>query len=416
MLAPGVKAAKMLGMNPAPLPKSSSLATPPAPSAADMARARVEVVPLSQARSTQSKMDWDRFESGKHPPPLLQNYADRPVAVRREDGEYLIFDGHHRSAKAMHNGTPEMEMYVINAKDYAPEFAGRKPAKYDPAEIEALASALSPDAPLAAEAKKKSGLTQAPILGMDQPKGIRAYHGSPHDFDRFDLSKIGTGEGAQAYGHGLYFAENEGVARSYRDALSPTLVAKTAASPIEQRAAQMALNYGGDSAGAMKWLEANRGKAALSDDVVDSVLGRLRSGEFEKGGKMYEVAIHADPERFLDWDAPLSGPAYKDLLKADVPVQDWYSGRQAYKEAAFRAGKDTAAHPQATEFLREAGVPGIKYLDQGSRGKGDGSRNYVLFDDSIVEILKKYGVSSVAALPPAVQAAIALGEGHLPEE
>ena len=46
---------------------------------------------------------------------------------------------------------------------------------------------------------------------------ITAYHGSPHDFDRFDLSKIGTGEGAQAYGHGLYFAENEGVAKGYRD-------------------------------------------------------------------------------------------------------------------------------------------------------------------------------------------------------
>ena len=34
------------------------------------------------------------------------------------------------------------------------------------------------------------------------------------------MSRIGTGEGAQAYGHGLYFAGNEGVARSYRDALS----------------------------------------------------------------------------------------------------------------------------------------------------------------------------------------------------
>ena len=46
---------------------------------------------------------------------------------------------------------------------------------------------------------------------------IKAYHGSPHDFERFDLSKIGTGEGAQAYGHGLYFAENEGVAKGYRE-------------------------------------------------------------------------------------------------------------------------------------------------------------------------------------------------------
>jgi hypothetical protein len=37
-----------------------------------------------------------------------------------------------------------------------------------------------------------------------------------------DTTKIGTGEGAQAYGHGLYFADSEGVARSYRDKLSKT--------------------------------------------------------------------------------------------------------------------------------------------------------------------------------------------------
>jgi hypothetical protein len=58
---------------------------------------------------------------------------------------------------------------------------------------------------------KGSATNAAIVAGNSQ--GIRAYHGSPHDFDRFDLNKIGTGEGAQAYGHGLYFAENEGVAR-----------------------------------------------------------------------------------------------------------------------------------------------------------------------------------------------------------
>ena len=42
-------------------------------------------------------------------------------------------------------------------------------------------------------------------------KPIRAYHSSPHDFEQFDLGKIGTGEGAQVYGHGLYFAENPAV-------------------------------------------------------------------------------------------------------------------------------------------------------------------------------------------------------------
>ena len=51
-------------------------------------------------------------------------------------------------------------------------------------------------------------------------KRLKAYHGSPHDFDEFSTDNIGTGEGAQAYGHGLYFAEREGTAKTYRDALS----------------------------------------------------------------------------------------------------------------------------------------------------------------------------------------------------
>jgi hypothetical protein len=56
--------------------------------------------------------------------------------------------------------------------------------------------------------------------GLEAVRGIRAYHGSPHKFDRFDMSKIGTGEGAQAYGSGLYLAEAEPVAKKYRDKLS----------------------------------------------------------------------------------------------------------------------------------------------------------------------------------------------------
>src|SRR5262249_41915763 len=44
-----------------------------------------------------------------------------------------------------------------------------------------------------------------------------------------------------------------------------------------------------------------------------------------------------------------------------------------------------------TEELRKAGIPGIKYLDQGSRAAGEGSRNYVVFDDKLIDILRTYG-------------------------
>ena len=46
-----------------------------------------------------------------------------------------------------------------------------------------------------------------------------AWHGSPHDFDEFDLGAIGSGEGNQAHGWGLYFAKNKKIAENYRDIL-----------------------------------------------------------------------------------------------------------------------------------------------------------------------------------------------------
>jgi hypothetical protein len=44
----------------------------------------------------------------------------------------------------------------------------------------------------------------------------------------------------------------------------------------------------------------------------------------------------------------------------------------------------------ASDDLRKSlGIPGIKYLDQGSRGAGQGTRNFVVFDENIPKILKR---------------------------
>jgi len=111
------------------LPSSGSLNLPRAPSVEDMVRAsRIETVPLSQARGTQPKMQWDRFDRGDYGAPIVKGYENMPVAVRREDGEYLIFDGHHRAVRALQEGQQTIPMHVIDAKDYAPEAAGRRPA------------------------------------------------------------------------------------------------------------------------------------------------------------------------------------------------------------------------------------------------------------------------------------------------
>ena len=53
---------------------------------------------------------------------------------------------------------------------------------------------------------------------------------------------------------------------------------------------------------------------------------------------------------------------------------------------------------EARNRIKAAGIPGIKYLDAGSRGAGDGTRNYVVFDDRLISIVRKYGIAGASAM------------------
>lgn len=259
-------------------------------------------------------------------------------------------------------------------------------------------------------------------------KGIRAFHGSPHDFDRFDMSKIGTGEGAQAYGHGLYFAEAEDTAKFYRDALSkkPTIdgapVVDTQMKTVTATGNDFldkAIRQGfGDLALVRKDLEAMKTWDAGSDlPVWQGIQARKRSDAAKaladldalessgrvgqvSPGRMYEVRINADPEDFLDYDTPVAEQPQKvrdalDKLRDKAGVI-----RGGYNDEVMAGPLDgyrtlveqTIPRGEFENTLRELGIPGIKYLDQGSRSAGDGSRNYVVFDDKLIDILRKYGL------------------------
>ena len=264
------------------------------------------------------------------------------------------------------------------------------------------------------------------FLGSINP--IRAYHGSPYDFDRFDMSKIGTGEGAQAYGHGLYFAENEGVARSYRDALTAENSFKykgatprqlqMSSEPEDYAALSVLLKLSRDNpniAAARKAAERKlrRNLRAYQDEAAGGstyavggvnrtkaeikALRSFRDEDFAPPdpGRMYEVNIHADPSRFLDWDKPLSAQSDKARAALADMKPEW-TGGQIYESSRLVPG-DFMDKRAAASALRERGIPGIKYLNQGSRAAGDGSRNYVVFDDKLIEILRKYGIMAPMA-------------------
>jgi hypothetical protein len=265
--------------------------------------------------------------------------------------------------------------------------------------------------------------------------GVRAYHGSPHDFDRFSLDKIGTGEGAQAYGHGLYFAEKEGVAKQYRDQLTNQANFKTAdgglwdADGLEHMNVRSSARRGDLDAAIAKAEEiAASGSpvSAMAARDLEKLKALKQAGGISPNpGRMYEVNINADPEHFLDWDKPLAEQSEKVRAavagtgKAPDPAAlraraeasrargldseaDFFegqanhfesllgrSGAEGYNAAYQKAGGADAAR----QALREAGIPGIRYLDQGSRGAGEGSSNYVVFDDKLIEILRKYGIA-----------------------
>jgi hypothetical protein len=71
----------------------------------------------------------------------------------------------------------------------------------------------------------------------------------------------------------------------------------------------------------------------------------------------------------------------------------------------MRAFGGNRAMGSESQKLLGSGIPGIKYLDQGSRAAGEGSRNYVVFNPDIIEILRKYGVLA----PTATAGALAYG-------
>jgi hypothetical protein len=288
---------------------------------------------------------------------------------------------------------------------------------------------------------------------------IRAYHGTPHKVSKFSTAKIGTGEGAQAYGWGLYFAQSFNVADDYRGKLQKefrigfngkTLVelypGNEEAVNLQNRLETVAGNtqYGSQGDSVRKaFLGATYGDLMSKAPPTPSVLFARQVekdyGNFiktETGGNLYTVELLPDEADFLDWDKPLSEQSEKirdaaselmavlatttrekllaleekqrgeavrlgfnrspiDMDKAiEMQLEEANaSGAGLYKLVKGVQGKATPdeASEAASQYLASLGIPGIKYLDGGSRGAGEGTSNYVIFDENLVRILEENG-------------------------
>ena len=285
-------------------------------------------------------------------------------------------------------------------------------------------------------------------LGDAVRQTIRAYHGSPYDFDRVDMRKIGRGENTADEGYGFYSAESPRVAEYYRDNVGvyrnfgqmffpgavydPSEVLTLP--PLRSGEKWRVLNSWSedglpvaelvalDRQGNIQYVKDGHRVYAANDSNwqelgasphqhLHKTLPMPREFSAVTGkdpGRVYELEIRQDPRTLLDWDADFAGQSPEvqrvlnrmrsswepDLMPKLEPYGESPTGEQIYRaierQYRFPGGYDAAA----SRRLVDEGIPGIKYLDQLSRGIGQGTRNIVSFpgtEDSI-RILRKYGL------------------------
>ena len=217
-----------------------------------------------------------------------------------------------------------------------------------------------------------------------------AYHGTPHEIKgAFDISKVGTGEGVQSYGHGIYFAEEPKVAQEYQKRLSGRTDLRE--SPSDSAYVHAVQSFR-DANYPLEQIPAEMKKAYKSITDKDIKLAIQASDK----GNFYKVDIpDKDIPNMLDWDKPLSQQpksvqdwlkspynAYKTkLLAKDVGgneptgsliynrLQELMSGG---KKSDVFANQANFGALNASKELQESGISGIRYLDEGSRNLTNG--------------------------------------------
>jgi orotate phosphoribosyltransferase-like protein/2'-5' RNA ligase len=240
----------------------------------------------------------------------------------------------------------------------------------------------------------------------------KAWHGSPHAFEKFNSDHIGTGEGAQAYGWGLYFAGKKEVAEHYKNALS----GRASYQSLEEKARDTYDEGSGVGEAAddflaredftpqertlvdllqkEDWLGFDYPHqsihAALTENLDNfDATAELRAAVIDlkqSMGHTYQVELVPAEDQYLLWDKPLVEQSEK--IRASLQGEVWHPkdlGREIYQSSPI--GYDPEAR---SKELHALGIRGIKYLNGASRGKGEGDYNYVIFDDSDVSIEAMY--------------------------
>ena len=261
------------------------------------------------------------------------------------------------------------------------------------------------------EYKDTTGLAEREEVNAEQVRMHRVYHGSGADFERFDHSHLGEGEGAQAFGWGTYVTEVEGIGKKYaNDAVgkySPYqkveyVGEKTDTDSLSHAKVIAPLFNGGsrDWNGELEFLEQTKESPRTQRHIEWFKKTRPEDWKSANDGKrtLYTVEIPEDNgSNYIEWNEPIkqkqltkiasalakeNGKEYGDYLKEKKGSY----GENIYYELYTALGSQQAA----SELLHSAGFVGVKYpAEYYSGGRADGAKNYVIFDESDLQITDK---------------------------
>ena len=274
---------------------------------------------------------------------------------------------------------------------------------------------------------------------------IKTYHGTGADFDTFDFSHIGEGEGHQAFGWGGYVTEVKGIGKTYATAIGgKNIPAKIDKAKENIRQVRSWIRRFGDYdkflKDANKHLrqlekelrsaekEGNESDIAFYADLIELQKESMQmenhrelvaekenqmkgyreeiaalEAELKGSRHLYTVKIPDNTgHNYLDWDnrptdeqkRMIETQCSKDGLTMDffgekISASDYFRkdpgavGFQIYRSLTRSLGSDKAA----SEFLSRAGLTGIAYAaNHNSGGREDSALNYVVFRDKDMKI------------------------------
>jgi hypothetical protein len=269
---------------------------------------------------------------------------------------------------------------------------------------------------------------------------VDVWHGSPHTFDRFSMEKIGTGEGHQAFGHGLYFTDLVDVAKHYAQMPKKKNVLHINGLEQEDSHAARIVKDVIKRVGPKKHLilhQLKNGLRTIEETPLNNKDAYIKyqkeaikiaeSGdkfEIKDYANLYKATLHKgkNPSEYtyLDWDKPVGqrradkiikqaekeGLDEDDIfdLKEALGTQDSnYPGEPGTGESLYRLIADTFAvrtgenlhgkqgesfnsQKEASLFLKRAGIDGIRYPQGSLSGGGGQGKNYVVFDENAITI------------------------------